>query len=103
MVEIRETVVEVPITKYIEQPAKVSPKPLLFNAIDSGKLLDYGVPEEWIAAAREVYEDTLFDVTSQLPGEAAEALLCLATSETPNTPHPTPRTTNLSTLFSTLF
>ena len=94
LVEIRETVVEVPITKYVEQPAKVSPKPLLFKAIDSSKLLDYGVPEEWIAAVREVNEDTLFDVASHLPGEAAEALLCLATGETPNTPKPIPTTVN---------
>ena len=94
LVEIRETVVEVPITKYFEQPAKVSQKPLLFKAIDSSKLLDYGVPEEWIASVREVNEDTLFDVASHIPGEVAEALLCLATCESPSTPQPTPKTTN---------
>ena len=53
-VEVRETVQEIDIPKYVEveQPpvAKVAaPKPLLFAGISEDELLGYGVPAEWLA------------------------------------------------------
>jgi len=88
IVEVRETVKEIPVPKYVEveQPAPV--KPPLFSDIDKDDLLSYGVPEEWLADVYKATEDTLFEVAEHLPNEAAEALLELATGGTPRIPQP---------------
>jgi len=88
LVEIRETVKEITVPKYVEQieitKAK-KPKPLLplFAELDEAELLSYGVPAEWMADVRAATEETLFPLCEHLPKEAAEALLEVATGGTP--------------------
>ena len=87
-VEVRETVQEIVIPKYVEveQPpvTKVAaPKPPLFAGISEDELLGYGVPAEWLADVRRANEDTLLELADHLPSEAAEALLDLATGVAP--------------------
>ena len=79
LVEIRETVQEITIPKYIEAPVPARPKLALFAHLTEDQLLAYGVPPEWLADVRNANEDTLLDLAGHLPGEAAEALLNLAT------------------------
>jgi len=86
LVEIRETVQEIIIPKYVEavQPAP----PSLFAHLSEDVLLGYGVPEEWIDDVRNADEDSLLALADHLPGEAAEALLDLATGVTPQIQQP---------------
>jgi len=93
LIEIRETVQEIAIPKYVErevvipsQPA--APKPPLFAAMADNELLSYGIPSEWLADVRKANEDSLFELANHLPAEAAEALLDLATGGTPIVPRP---------------
>lgn len=81
LVEIRETVKEITIPRYVE--AEVPPKPALFANRTDDELLSFGVPEQWLDDVRAANEDSLFDVAAYLPREAAEALLELATGGTP--------------------
>jgi len=83
LVEVRETVREIVIPRYVEEAPKVVPPPLLFNDVPDEALLTYGVPREWLDEVREATEATLFDLAEHLPREAAEALLDLATGGTP--------------------
>ncbi len=94
LVEVRETVREIEVPRYVpaEQAVAEAPppafesKPRLFDHVTDDALLDYGVPPEWLADARAATEDTLFELAEHLPGEAAEALLELATGGTPTPP-----------------
>lgn len=86
LVEIRETVQEIAIPKYVEAVAKPKEQRRLFEDVSIETLLSYGVPEEWIDDVHQANEDSLFEITDRLPAEAAEALLCLATGETPSLP-----------------
>jgi hypothetical protein len=80
LVEIRETVQEMRIPKYVE----VAPdKPLLFAGVADDVLLGYGVPAEWLKDVRAANEDSILQLADHLPAEAAEALLELATGSTP--------------------
>ena len=93
LVEVRETVQEIKIPKYVEvaEPVPVKfapPKPLLFATISEDELLGYGVPAEWLADVRRADEDTLLELADHLPSEAAEALLDLATGVTPKVAKP---------------
>lgn len=86
LVEIRETVREIEVPRYIDTPAGSPPaatRPRLFADVSDQDLLGYGVPQEWLSDVREATEETLFDLAAHLPGEAAEALLELATGGTP--------------------
>lgn len=83
LVEIRETVQEITIPKYVEIPQPVPPKPALFGHIAEDVLLSYGVPAEWLGDVRNANEDRLLDIADHLPAEAAEALLELATGGKP--------------------
>jgi mRNA-degrading endonuclease RelE of RelBE toxin-antitoxin system len=65
---------------------------VLFSRVSDERLLAYGVPPEWLDAARGATEDTLFDIADHLPQEAAEALLNLATGGTPVIPASAPIT-----------
>jgi mRNA-degrading endonuclease RelE of RelBE toxin-antitoxin system len=78
LVEIRESVREIVIPRYIEQVPDASPAKLLFADTPEWVLMTYGVPPEWINDVRGATEETLFDVVEHLPREAAEALLDLA-------------------------
>jgi hypothetical protein len=82
LVEIRETVREIAIPKYVEVETAALPKPRLFAAIPEEQLLGCGVPPEWLADVRHANEDTLLELAGHLPAEAGEALLNLATGRT---------------------
>ncbi len=83
LVEIRETVQEIIVPKYIEVEQLTAPKPALLERLSEDELLSYGVPAEWLGDVRRADEDTLLVLTDHLPAEAAEALLELATGGTP--------------------
>ncbi|MFN2317211.1 MAG: 3'-5' exonuclease [Gemmatimonadales bacterium] len=86
LVEVRQTVVEIAIPRYVEAPpvaAVPRPKSLLFKEVPTETLLGYGVPAEWVEDVQAATEDTLFELAEHLPAEAAEALLELATGGKP--------------------
>ncbi len=83
IVEIRETVKEIEIPRYVEVEQPAPPKPLLFANTPRDELLSYGVPEEWLSQVKAVNEDGLLYLADKLPAEAAEALLELATGGRP--------------------
>lgn len=83
IVEIRETVQEIIIPKYVEVDQPAPPKPKLFEHLSEDDLLTYGVPTEWINDVRQANEDSLLTLSDHLPREAAEALLELATGGQP--------------------
>lgn len=80
LVEIRERVEEIVVPVYVTEER---PKPQLFADISDSDLLGYGVPPEWITDVRNADEDSVLELADHLPGEAAEALLELATGGTP--------------------
>ena len=84
LVEIRETVIDLPVYRQAEAEAPPSPAP--FARLSDGELLGYGVPGDWLADVRAATEETVLDLAGRLPGEAAEALLELATGGTPPPP-----------------
>jgi mRNA-degrading endonuclease RelE of RelBE toxin-antitoxin system len=77
LVEIRETVQEIVVPTYVK-----APKPI-FATFSDDHLLGYGVPAEWLNDVRKATDDTLLALADHLPGEAAEALLELATGGKP--------------------
>ena len=83
LVEIRERVQEIVVPAYVEAPRVAPAKPALFAAMSDDDLLSFGVPSEWLADARTATEDTVLVLAEHLPGEAAEALLELATGGKP--------------------
>ena len=83
LVEIRETVQEITIPKYVEVERAAPAKPRLFDHVAEETLLSYGVPVEWLLDVRQADDDSLLELAGHLPGEAAEALLELATGGTP--------------------
>lgn len=83
LVEIRETVQEIVVPKYVEVEQPAPPKPKLFAERSDDELLSYGVPPEWLADVREADEDTVLGIADHLPAEAAEALLELAVGGKP--------------------
>jgi len=93
-VEVRETVQEIIIPKYVEVEQRAPLKPELFAGVADDELLSYGVPLEWLADVREANEDTLLVLADHLPAEAAEALLELATGGKPEVPTPVPAGTD---------
>jgi mRNA-degrading endonuclease RelE of RelBE toxin-antitoxin system len=90
LIEIRETVKEIAIPKYVEVEQSARAKPPLFANISDEELLGYGVPIDWLKDVRIANEDSLLALADHLPGEAAEALLDLATGVKPKVRHPVP-------------
>jgi mRNA-degrading endonuclease RelE of RelBE toxin-antitoxin system len=95
LVEIRETVKEIVVPVYVQTelpltPARPVVKPPLFADTTDDELLGYGVPAEWLPDVKKATEDTLLVLADHLPGEAAEALLELATGSKPHVPQPMP-------------
>lgn len=90
LVEIRETVQKIVVPTYVEAKPGKTPgdNKRLFEPFSDEQLLGYGVPAEWLADVRAATEETLFAVAEHLPGEAAEALLELATGGKPQLPQP---------------
>jgi hypothetical protein len=82
LVELQETVREIVVPRYVDAPAEHAAAPGL-RGISEGDLLAYGVPAEWLPRVRSATEDTLLDLATHLPAEAAEALLELATGGRP--------------------
>jgi len=82
IVEVRETVKEIVVKKYIEEEHKIPKRPVLSH-VSEEDLLGYGVPSEWVKDVREADEDTLMALAERFPSEAAEALLELATGGRP--------------------
>ena len=93
-VEVRETVQEILIPTYVEAPKLATAKLPLFAGLSDDDLLAYGVPSEWLSDVRRVDEDNLLALADRLPGEAAEALLELATGGKPFPPQPVAPTMN---------
>ncbi|UHL64063.1 UvrD-helicase domain-containing protein [Paralcaligenes sp. KSB-10] len=87
LVEIRERVEEILVPKYVDdsRPFKQQ-EPKLFLPYSDTQLLAYGVPQEWLADVKVADENSLLELADHLPGEAAEALLELATGGTPALP-----------------
>ena len=83
LVELRESVKEIVIPKYVEVAQPAPPKPKLFVDYTVDELLKYGVPTEWIDDVLKATEDTLFELAEHLPVEASEALLEIATGGKP--------------------
>jgi hypothetical protein len=88
LVELRETVQEIAVPRYVEAPQAAPLKPLLFAKLSDDQLLTYGIPAEWLADVRNANEDTLLELAGHLPSEAAEALLDLATGVAPQVAKP---------------
>lgn len=90
LVEIRETIKEIAIPTYVVEDRPALPIPPLFADVPEDELLRFGVPEEWLNDVRQADEDGLLELADHLPGEAAEALLELATGGTPRVIKPIP-------------
>ena len=101
LVEVRERVEEIRVPVYVSEsmPLDRPVHQLLSSArkhvpVLAGRsedeLLSYGVPPEWLADVMVADEDSLLELVSHLPSEAAEALLELAVGRTPQKPEPVP-------------
>jgi Rad3-related DNA helicase/mRNA-degrading endonuclease RelE of RelBE toxin-antitoxin system len=86
IVEIRETVREITVPSYTPVQETAPSKPGLFEHVAEDLLLGFGVPMEWLGDVQKADEDTLLLLADHLPGEAAEALLELATGGQPRVP-----------------
>ncbi len=84
LVELREETRVIHKTVVIEHVEHASP--LCFQGLAEDTLLQYGAPEEWVPDLLQATESNLFELLEKLPDEAAEALLLLATGETPAAP-----------------
>jgi hypothetical protein len=82
MVVLHETVQQIIIPEYIPESPKPKALPLLAGATNE-ELLGYGIPEDWLEAVRHATEDTVLDLVDDLPEEAREAILSLATGVRP--------------------
>ena len=90
-VEVRERVDEIVIRREAPAAAKqVGAKQPLFGHMSEADLLGWGVPTEWLVEIRQADEDSLLTLATQLPAEAAEALLELATGGMPRRPQAAP-------------
>jgi len=95
LVEIRERVQEIVVPAYVQRPSQdPAPKRALLAHVSDEDLLGYGVPTEWLADVRLATEDTVLSLADHLPGEAAEAVLELATGGTPQKRRPMPVATD---------
>ncbi|MFM8277059.1 MAG: 3'-5' exonuclease [Cyanobium sp.] len=86
LVEIRETVREIQIPLHVPAEAAAPEPKRPLSKLTEADLLSYGVPAEWIPDVRTADDDMLLVIASHLPGEAAEAILDLATGSTPAKP-----------------
>ncbi len=101
LVEVRERIEEIRVPVYVtaSEPADRPQEPVgsvaqkmtaVFAGQNEDELLSYGVPIEWLADVMTADEDSLLELVSHLPSEAAEALLELAVGRTPQKPEPVP-------------
>ncbi len=105
LVEVRERVEEIRVPVYVPKPSTTDqpsaffpPNPkkavLIFANHDEEELLSFGVPPEWLADVMTADEDSLLELISHLPSEAAEALLELAVGRKPQRAEPVPTYTD---------
>ncbi len=94
LVEIRERIEEISVPKYIEIPQTLARKTLLFCNQSDTDLLGFGVPPEWLADVKLADEDSILELATHLPAEAAEALLELAVGVTPKKSEPVIKSTD---------
>jgi len=88
IIEVRETVREIEVPKYVApEEEETESAPILANEPDEA-LLNYGVPQDWLADVKSANEEELMNLVDYLPEEAGEALLKLATGEQPDQPQP---------------
>ncbi|MBH46602.1 MAG: DNA helicase [Halobacteriovorax sp.] len=87
LVEVRESIKEIVIPRYIEKETNVT-KPPLFESYDDSYLLGFGIPSDWLEDVKLAHEDNLFSILEHLPAEASEALLEIATGGTPQSQVP---------------
>lgn len=85
LVEIRERVQEIAVPTYVAKEQPVPTKAAIFENVSDDELLGFGVPAEWLEDVQKADEDRLLEIADHLPGEAAEALLELATGGRPQT------------------
>ena len=90
LVEVRETVEEIPVPVYVPVAQQAPPKRMPFAGLPDDQLLSFGVPVEWLPDIHAADEDGILDIASHLPSEAAEALLEFATGGRPHMPRPVP-------------
>ena len=88
LVEVRETIEEIAVPLYAPVAQEAQPSHLPFAVLGDDELLGYGIPVEWLPDIRSADDDSILDLASHLPSEAAEALLELATGGTPRVPSP---------------
>src|SRR5262245_38093668 len=83
LIELRESVREIVVPAYVQTVAapKATLRPLASTSDEV--LLSYGVPTEWLEDVRGANEDGLLALAEHLPGEAAQAILEMATGGTP--------------------
>ena len=79
---------EVIVSVYLQAEPVAAPKPAdegrhIFADTSDDELLGYGVPAEWLNDVKKATANTLLALVDHLPGEAAEALLELATGGKP--------------------
>ena len=90
IIEIREKVLEIEVPRYIEVETTAGELAddirRVFVDIPEDELLGYGVPAEWLDDVKQATEESLLGLSEQLPAEAAEALLDLATGGSPTRP-----------------
>jgi hypothetical protein len=93
LVEIRETVKEIVVPRYVESPAPTAksksakPAKQLFLDFSDDDLLGHGVPGDWLVQVRAITDqDGLLALIDHLPQEASEALLEMATGGRPTPP-----------------
>ena len=88
LVEVRETVEEIRVPRYVEAEEPLPAPKVPLATLDADELLSYGVPSEWTEDLLAADEDRLLDLADHLPAEAAEAVLALASGERPPIPEP---------------
>ncbi len=101
LVEVRERVEEIRVPVYVPEnvgtdqsvhplPSSAKQQVPVFASRSEDELLAYGVPPEWLADVMVADEDSLLELVSHLPSEAAEALLEMAVGRTPQKPELVP-------------
>jgi len=85
-VGIGPVVKEVVVPVYVQADVPAPVRPPLFADLGDDQLLRYGVPIDWLDDVRQANDEQLLALADHLPGEAAEALLDLATGGTPQVP-----------------
>jgi superfamily I DNA/RNA helicase/mRNA-degrading endonuclease RelE of RelBE toxin-antitoxin system len=88
LVEIRETVEEIRVPRFVEAVQSAVSARRLFDGVSNEDLFGFGVPKDWIDTVRGATEDSILGIADHLPSEAAEALLELATGGTPRMASP---------------